>query len=100
LKFFLLSYEAGPDYVARRAPHREAHLAKAREAIARGDILAAGALADPVDGSLLIFRCESAETARDFARTDPYVVHGLIKSWRVREWTPILGVFADMDAAR
>jgi hypothetical protein len=99
-RIFLLTYDAGPDYVERRAPLRETHLALARDAISRGEILAAGALADPVDGSHFIFRCESADIVRDFAARDPYVRNGLIARWRVREWTPILGVFAEDGAAQ
>jgi len=29
--------------------------------------------------------------AEDFARTDPYVLNGLITSWRVRPWTVVAG---------
>ena len=93
-RFFLLTYEAGDDYVERRAPLRAQHLAVAREAARRGELMSAGALADPVDGSLLIFKAASPEVARRFAETDPYVVNGLIRSWRVREWTPVIGAFS------
>jgi uncharacterized protein YciI len=29
--------------------------------------------------------------AENFARADPYVTRGLVKSWRVREWTVVIG---------
>lgn len=93
-RYFLLTYEAGDNYVERRAPLRAQHLAVAQEAARRGDLVSAGALADPIDGSLLIFKAASADVAKRFAQTDPYVVNGLIRSWRVREWTPVIGAFA------
>jgi uncharacterized protein YciI len=49
-------------------------------------------LADPVDGAVLLFRAESPAVAEAFAREDPYVVNGLVKPWRVREWTTVVGV--------
>lgn len=93
-RYFLLIYEAGDNYVERRAPMRAAHIALAREAEARGDLVSAGALADPIDGSLLIFKGPTAAGATRFAESDPYVVNGLIRSWRVREWTPVIGAFS------
>lgn len=57
-RYFLLTYEAGDDYVARRTPLRALHLAVAKEAAARGELVSAGALADPIDGSLLIFKAD------------------------------------------
>jgi len=42
--------------------------------------------------ALLVFRASSAAEVEAFAKSDPYVVNGLIKSWRVREWTVVIGV--------
>lgn len=91
MRHYLLFYEVGPDYMERRAQYRSQHLAKAWAAQQRGELALAGALADPVDGAVLLFRAESAEVARRFATEDPYVVNGLVKSWRVREWTTVVG---------
>ena len=46
----------------------------------------AGALGDPPDGALLIFRSQTPVMAEAFARADPYVQHGLVTQWRVRPW--------------
>lgn len=94
MKHFLLFYEVGPDYVAKRAAFRRAHLQKAWDAHARGELVLAGALNEPVDGALLLFKGDSAEVAESFARTDPYVVNGLVTAWRVREWTTVAGADA------
>jgi hypothetical protein len=91
MKHFLLFYDAGPDYAEKRAPHRPAHLAHARAAAARGELVLGGALTDPIDMSVLLFKAQSAEVARAFAEADPYVVHGVVLGWRVREWTTVVG---------
>lgn len=94
MKHFLLFYEAAPDYLERRARFREAHLAKAWAAKARNELILGGALADPVDGAVLLFRCETREIAESFAQEDPYVVNGLVRAWRVREWSTVVGADA------
>jgi uncharacterized protein YciI len=94
MKHFILFYDVGGDYVGRRAQFRNAHLAHAWAAHERGELVLAGALADPVDGAVLLFKSESARVAEDFARADPYVVNGLVIAWRVREWTTVVGAGA------
>jgi uncharacterized protein len=88
---YLLFYEVGTDYVSRRAEFREAHLKKAWEAAGRGELLLGGALANPVDGAVLLFKGDSPEVAEQFARTDPYVTSGAVKRWYVREWNTVVG---------
>ncbi len=88
---YLLFYELGDDYLDRRPEFRTAHLALAWSASERGELVLGGALANPVDGAVLLFKGESASVAEDFARTDPYVTNGLVKRWHVREWTTVAG---------
>src|SRR5215813_7324841 len=90
-KHFLLFYEAGDDYVARRTPFRELHLKHGWAAHARGELVLGGAFANPVDGAVLLFRGETSEVAERFAQSDPYVVNGLVTRWHVREWTTVVG---------
>ena len=92
---YLLIYEVVPDYVERRAPLRAAHLTLARAAIARGELVLGGALANPADGAVLLFRGDSPAAAQAFAAADPYVLNGLVTSWRVREWTTVVGALAE-----
>jgi uncharacterized protein YciI len=87
----ILFYDVVDDYVERRAEFREAHLKLAREASARGELVLAGALADPPDGAILVFQGSSPNTAEAFARADPYVKNGLVKAWRVRKWATVIG---------
>ena len=87
----ILFYDVVDDYVEKRAPFREQHLALARQAHERGEVVLGGALADPVDGAILVFRGDSTDAAVAFAKADPYVMNGLVKAWRVRKWTTVIG---------
>lgn len=91
MKHYLLFYEAADGYLARRAEFRAAHLTEAWQASQRGELLLGGALADPVDGAVLLFKAESKSVVEEFARADPYVTAGLVKRWHVREWTTVAG---------
>ncbi|NIE68151.1 YciI-like protein [Burkholderia sp. Ax-1719] len=91
---YLLMYELADDYLDRRAEHRSAHLALAWAAAERGELLLAGAIADPVDNALLLFQGDSPAAAEAFARADPYVQAGLVRSWRVRPWQTVVGEHA------
>lgn len=88
---YLLFYEVGEDYLARRGKFRNEHLAKAWAACDRGELVLGGALANPVDGAILLFKGDSAEVAENFAKVDPYVTNGLVTRWHVREWTTVAG---------
>ena len=93
---YLLFYEVVEGYVERRAAFRDAHLAHARAAVARGELVLGGALTNPADGAVLLFRGSSPEAAERFATLDPYVKNGLVKGWRVREWTTVVGPGAEV----
>ena len=69
MSHFLLRYDLAPDYLARRSAFRDAHLALAWAAVARGELLLGGAVGDPVESALLLFT--HAEAARAFAAADP-----------------------------
>ena len=88
---YLLIYKTVEDYVEKRIPYRAGHLTYAEAAHARGELFMAGALAEPVDTAILIFKAESRTVAEDFARNDPYVKAGLVKEWSVRPWTVVIG---------
>jgi uncharacterized protein YciI len=91
LKHYLLLYDLVPDYATRRVPLRKAHLEHAHRAIDAGTLVLGGALANPADQAVLLFRCASPAVAESFASTDPYVLNGLVIAWRVREWTTVVG---------
>ena len=97
MKHFLLFYEVVENYAERRVPLRKLHLQHALDAKARGELILAGALANPADGAVLVFQGDSAAAAEKFAIDDPYVKNGLVTSWKVREWTTVLGDMASIQ---
>ena len=93
---YLLIYDVVDDYVQRRAAFRQEHLGLARAAVDRGELVLGGALANPADGAVLLFKGESPAAAERFAEADPYVKNGLVTRWRVREWTTVIGPDAEV----
>jgi uncharacterized protein YciI len=49
-----------------------------------------GALADPVDRALLVFRVDDPATIRQFIDSDPYVKNDLVTRWEIRPWTVVI----------
>lgn len=90
-KHFILFYDVSPDYLTRRGEFRDQHLSLAWQAQSRGELVLGGALGEPADGAVLLFWSESPDTAEEFARTDPYVLNGLVTQWRVRAWSTVIG---------
>lgn len=88
---YILFYEVVDDYLARRGSYRAEHLGLARAAVARGELVMAGAFDEPADGAALVFRGDSPRAAEEFAQNDPYVKNGLVKRWRVRKWNVVVG---------
>jgi hypothetical protein len=88
---FLLFYDIASDYLERRPQFRGAHLKHAEAAVARGELVLGGALADPIDGAVLLFSAPDKNLVTRFAEEDPYVTNGLVKSWRVRPWATVVG---------
>jgi hypothetical protein len=88
---YLLFYELADDYLARRVEFRNVHLKLGWEAVERGELVLGGALANPIDGAILLFKGDSPEVAENFAKADPYVTSGIVKRWYIREWTTVVG---------
>ncbi len=88
--YYALFYDTAQDYLERRPAYRNEHLALAAQAHRDGRLVLAGAF-QPPDGALLVFRADSVAAVEEFVRNDPYVKNGLVKSWRIREWTVVIG---------
>jgi len=91
MNHYALFYYVVDNFVARRAEYREEHLRLVREAHRRDELVLAGALIDPTDRALLVFRAAERSVAEDFARNDPYVKKGLVTRWEVRPWAVVIG---------
>ena len=90
---FLLIYDLAPDYLQRRAQFREEHLTLAWKAVDGGELVLGGALEEPTEQAFLLFR-GTREAALRFAAADPYVKHGLVKTFRVKQWLTVAGTQA------
>lgn len=86
----VLEYTLADDYLERREALRDEHLALARAAHERGELLLAGALPDPYDRALLVWTAPR-EVVEAFVAADPYVVAGLVTRWSVRPWNVVIG---------
>jgi len=87
---YVLIYDVVDDYLERRGPLRPEHLKLATESKERGELMYAGAFDEPVDGALLVFKCDDASVPERFAKGDPYVREDLVTSWKVRKWTVVV----------
>lgn len=92
---YLLFYDVVEGYAEKRIPFRAIHLEYAKEFVTRGELVLGGALANPVDRAVLLFKGSSPAVAENFAKDDPYVKNGLVKKWYVREWTTVVGPLAE-----
>lgn len=83
LKHYALIYNYVPDMAVKRGPHREAHIAYAKENQNKG-LLLGGALQNPIDTGILLFDAEES-FVKDYAKNDPYTKNGLVADFSVRE---------------
>lgn len=89
-RHLILHYTYVDDIVERREPYRSDHLDGIKQAVARGEIVMAGATGEPVTGAVIVFAGVRPEDVERFAAADPYVVAGLVASWRIEPWNVVL----------
>ncbi|MFA5330418.1 MAG: YciI-like protein [Prolixibacteraceae bacterium] len=89
--YYILFYKTVDNYVEKRTPFREEHLALAQKAHENGSLVLGGALADPADTAVLVFKGDSSRVAEEFVQSDPYIKNGLIAEWSIRTWTVVIG---------
>ena len=83
MKYVLLYEPGGEDSPAKARLHFPEHVA-AWEAYRRdGTLLLIGPFTDG-SGAMAVFT--TREAAEQFAREDPFVRHGAVSGWSVREW--------------
>ncbi len=91
MKYYALFYDVVENFTERRMPFREPHLKMVVDAHERGDLVMAGALGDPLEQALLVFRVADVAVVEHFAKTDPYVTNGIAKRWQVKPWNVVVG---------
>jgi len=40
---------------------------------------------------MLIFKTDQRAQVEDFAKNDPYVLHGVVKHWAISPWKVVMG---------
>lgn len=85
----ILLYDYVADVLERRAPHRDAHLARIAEWIESGSLLMAGATGDPPTGALFVFGDVPDEEINRFADDDPYRAAGIVAKREIKPWTVV-----------
>jgi uncharacterized protein YciI len=87
---YVLFYESGDDLAEKAPLHAEAHRAHWPAFLERGELLMIGPFDDPQrHGAMSVFR--TREAAEEFARNDPFVINGVVRSWEIREWDEAIG---------
>jgi len=82
-------YESAPDVAARAPAHMAEHRARWAEFGCRGELLMIGPFANAQEeGSMGIFT--TREAAEEFVRGDPFVLHGVVQNWFIRDWIEAL----------
>lgn len=88
--YYLLIYDVVENYIERRAAFRDEHLKLAKEYADQGALIIGGALEDPVDQAVLVFKTDFHAVVEAFVARDPYYQQGLIRSYRIRPWTVVI----------
>lgn len=91
VRYYILFYKTVGNYIERRAPFRDEHLSLVNSFLDSDRLVMAGALDDPPDAAVLVFRGDTPGAAEEFVRNDPYVKNGLITEWSVRPWNVVTG---------
>ncbi len=60
------------------------HKAFLDQFVARGEVVGVGPFLDPGGGNMALFRTRAAAEA--FAKDDPFLLAGLVKEYRVKDW--------------
>jgi uncharacterized protein len=91
VRYYILFYKTVGNYIERRAPFRDEHLSLVNSFLDSDRLVMAGALDDPPDSAVLVFRGDTPGAAEEFVSNDPYVKNGLITEWSVRPWNVVTG---------
>lgn len=86
---YVVFYESSDDVAAKAPQHFAAHRAHWAGFVDRGDLVMIGTFENAQDdGSMAVFR--TREAAEAFVEADPFVLNGVVKSWRIVGWNEVL----------
>lgn len=80
---YVVMYESADDVRTKAPLHFPAHKARWQEYRDRGQLLMIGTFSD-LSGSMAVFT--TREAAEDFVKGDPFVLHGVVRGWEIKEW--------------
>jgi uncharacterized protein YciI len=82
---YVLFYESSDDVRSKAPRHFPAHVARWKAFQDDGTLLMIGTFANPQEeGSMAIFT--SRDAAEAFAKSDPFILNGVVRAWSIREW--------------
>jgi uncharacterized protein len=84
---YVLFYDPADDVATKARLHFDAHRALWDQYHQNGSLLLIGPFTDG-SGAMAVFGTRGA--AEEFAQADPFVVHGVIRAWHIREWNEAL----------
>lgn len=86
---YVVFYESADDVAAKAPVHFAAHCAHWAKFVESGELELIGTFADPqADGSMAVFK--TREAAEEFVKGDPFVLNGVVSSWRILGWNEAL----------
>ena len=87
---YVLFYEAADDFRSKVPAHFEAHRALWAEYGSAGSLLMIGPFNDAAGSAAAMAIFTTRDAAERFAKADPFVVHGLVARFTIREWNEAL----------
>ena len=94
MAFFIVQYVYADNSDTARDQLRGDHRAYMRGLFEHHRLLASGPWVDGQDGALLVLPADSIEQVEQALDLDPFNVAGLVASRSIRQWDPVVGVFA------
>ena len=89
--YLLLTLDYVEDILEKCDPYRADHLAGAKAQHDAGKCVIAGALQDPVDKGVFVFKdCDEAYV-KAFVESDAYYKNGLVTGYAIRPWMIVVG---------
>lgn len=89
--YILLTLDYVDNMLDKRGPYREEHIAGSQKAFEEGKCAMAGALTDPVDTGVFVFKNVGKEYVENFVQNDAYYKAGLVKNHSIRSWMVVVG---------
>ena len=96
--YLLLTLDYVEDILEKRDPYRAEHIAGAKAQEAAGKCVLAGALQNPTDKGVFVFKdCDEAYV-KAFVEGDAYYKAGLVPGYTIRPWMIVVGGVSERRA--